>query len=338
MTLIIVDDKKYHLFTFDLEEDFEREIVNHSDEIFGEDSLLIDVKRKLKSKKSSIVSIPDGYVINVTNPDKPRLFILENELAEHDPFRHIGVQLMRFGTSYGPGSREVKRFLVKEVRKDPAKKEFMNRVVENSYFHNIDELVEHVVFDEAYSVIVVIDEITEDLNIVLNQLRNRPDVIEFKTYVEEGKEDYPESYVHRFTPFQQDITEATKESKILPEDVDTIVCPARKKGFQKVFLGEDRWYAIPISTSMIPRIKHVAIYQTAPISAITWVGTVREIKPYQNTGKYEIVLLDKQKIDAIPLNQEEHAKVKTLRGPRYAKFLNVEKARNLDEVFYGQLA
>lgn len=335
MTLIILGDKKYHLCQFDLEEDFEREIVNHAEEIFGKDSLLIDVKKKLKSRKSSIVSIPDGYVINVSTPDKPRLFILENELAEHDPFSHIGVQLMRFGTSYGSGSREVKQFLVKEIRKDPVKKEFINRAVNSSHFHNIDELIDYIVFDEPYSVIVVIDEITEDLNIVLNQLRNRPDVIEFKTYAEEGKEEYPESYVHRFTPFQQDIIEVTKDSKIRPEDVDTIVCPARTTGFKKVFLGEDRWYAIPISTSMIPRIKHIAIYQTAPTSAITWVGTVREIKPYQNTGKYEIVLLDKQKIDPIPLNQDKNAKVKTLRGPRYAKFSKIEKAKNLDEVFYG---
>lgn len=335
MTLIIIGDKKYRLFRFDLEKDFEGEIVNYAEEIFGKDSLLINVKKRLKSRKSSIVSIPDGYVINVSTPDKPRLFILENELAEHDPFSHIGVQLMRFGTSYGSGSREVKQFLVNEIRKDSGKIEFMNMAVKNSRFHNIDELIDYVVFDESYSVIVIIDEITEDLNIVLNQLRNRPDVIEFKTYVEEGKEQCPEPYVHRFTPFQQDIIEATKESKVRPEDVDTIVCPARKEGFKKVFLGEDRWYAIPLSSTMIPRIKHIAMYQTAPISAITWVGTVREIKPFQDTGKYEVVLLDKRKIGSIPLNQDKNAKVRTLQGPRYAKFSNIEKAKNLDEVFHG---
>ena len=333
MTLIIINGKQYELFSFDLEEDFEREIVNHAEEIFGKNTILFDVKKRLKSIKTSIVSIPDGYLIEASNPDKPRLFILENELAEHDPFNHIGIQLMRFGTSYGSGSREVKQFLVKEIRKDPEKKKFIDEIIKKSKFHNIDELIEHVVFDEPYSAIVIIDEITEDLNIVLNQLRKRPDIIEFKTYNEKGK-DLPMSFIHRFTPFQQDIIEATIESRIPAEEVDTIVCPAREKGFEKAFSVEDRWYPVSISATMIPQIKYIAMYQVAPISAITWIGTIKEIRPYQNTGKYEIILASKQKIKPIPLNKNQNTRVKTLRSPRYAKFSNIETAKNLDHVFF----
>ena len=119
------------------------------------------------------------------------------------------------------------------------------------------------------------------------------------------------------------------------EDVDTIVCPAREDGFKKVFLGEDRWYAVQIAVYKIPRIKYIAMYQIAPVSAVTWVGTIREIKAYQNTDRYEIVLSNKRKIRSIPLNRDKHAKVRTLRRPRYAKLSNLEKAKNLDEVFYG---
>jgi len=115
--------------------------------------------------------------------------------------------------------------------------------------------------------------------------------------------------------------------------VDTIVCPAREDGFKKVFLGEDRWHAIRISAPMIPRIKYIAIYQIAPVSAITWVGTVQEIKAYQNTGKYEIALSSKRKIRSISLNRGKHAKVRTLQTARYAKLSDLEKAKNLDEVF-----
>jgi hypothetical protein len=39
-------------------------------------------------------------------------------------------------------------------------------------------------------------------------------------------------------------------------DFDTIVVPAQKDGFQKVFLGQNSWWAIRISGGMIPKIKY----------------------------------------------------------------------------------
>ena len=39
---------------------------------------------------------------------------------------------------------------------------------------------------------------------------------------------------------------------------DTIVVPAQKEGFEKVFLGSDCWYAIRISGGMLEKIKYIA--------------------------------------------------------------------------------
>ena len=50
---------------------------------------------------------------------------------------------------------------------------------------------------------------------------------------------------------------------------DTIVVPARKEGFDRVFIGEDRWYAIKFSEAMQKQIKYIAGYQVKPISKIT---------------------------------------------------------------------
>ena len=36
-------------------------------------------------------------------------------------------------------------------------------------------------------------------------------------------------------------------------DLDTVVIPAQEDGFKEVFLGENRWYKIRISSSMIPK-------------------------------------------------------------------------------------
>ena len=51
-------------------------------------------------------------------------------------------------------------------------------------------------------------------------------------------------------------------------DNDTIIVPAKLEGFERVFLGEDCWYAIRISGGMLHKIKYIAAYQTRPISAI----------------------------------------------------------------------
>jgi hypothetical protein len=69
---------------------------------------------------------------------------------------------------------------------------------------------------------------------------------------------------------------------------DTLVVPAVKEGFERVFLGESCWYSVRIAAGSIPKIKHIAVYQTAPISAITHIAEVQSIEPYGETGKYKL--------------------------------------------------
>ena len=91
-----------------------------------------------------------------------------------------------------------------------------------------------------------------------------------------------------FTPFQQELRASTerKGRRIKLEDLDTIVVPAREDGFSEVFLGEDCAYKIPMSSSMIERVKYIAAYQSAPVSAITHYAEVKGIEKYRDTHKY----------------------------------------------------
>lgn len=82
---------------------------------------------------------------------------------------------------------------------------------------------------------------------------------------------------------------------------DTIIVPAQKEGFEKIFLGENCWWAIRISGGMLDRIKYVAAYQTQPVSAITHYAPVARIEPYGEEGKYKLVFSEKAKaITPIP--------------------------------------
>ena len=77
-------------------------------------------------------------------------------------------------------------------------------------------------------------------------------------------------------------------SAIDPSEIDTIVAPARSEGFHEVFLGKNRWYAIRIQSSMKPKIHYIAVYQVAPVSAITHVAEVADIEPWK--GGYAQIL------------------------------------------------
>lgn len=115
-------------------------------------------------------------------------------------------------------------------------------------------------------------------------------------------------------------------------EIDTVVVPAREDGFKEVFLGENRWYEIRVHHSIIPRIKYIAAYQVAPVSAITYWAPVKNIEPWQNTGKFVVNFAEPAKeISPIPL--VPRSRVKALQNIRYTSFEKLRRAKTLDEVF-----
>jgi hypothetical protein len=109
-----------------------------------------------------------------------------------------------------------------------------------------------------------------------------------------------------------------------------LIVPAQQDGFDKVFLGEDCWYAIRISGGMLGKIKFIAAYQTAPVSAITHYAPVDRIEAYGDSGKYRVVFSGKAKaIGPISLADAPQG---TMQGTRYTtidKLLAAKKIPNL---------
>ena len=98
---------------------------------------------------------------------------------------------------------------------------------------------------------------------------------------------------------------------------DTIIVPAQKEGFERVFLGEDCWYAIRISGGMLDKIKYIAAYQTQPVAAVTHYAPVDRIEPYGEEGKYKLLFSEKAKaIDPIPFGDAQLAPCKVHAIPR----------------------
>ncbi len=325
MNNLIHNNKIFLPYDYKTEKEFEQEIVANAKAIFGEQSIYIDVKKKLVN--DNIVTIPDGYLIDLSFEKEPRLYIIENELAKHDPYKHIGDQLLRFAISYKTSGRKIKSFLLEAVTKDKEKEKFINDYMSKSGIRNIDALLEEIIFEKPIAAIVVIDQITSDLDNVLKQLTLNKDLLEFQTFVNGSDK------IHKFDPFQEEIRIITKSKspKVKLEDLDTIIVPARADGFEKVFLGENRWFAIRMSSSMLERVKYIAGYQVNPVSAITHYAEVENIEKYQDSNKY-VVYFKGPAVKIKPITLPKNNKGLAPQAPRYTSFKNLIKAKTMKDI------
>jgi hypothetical protein len=50
------------------------------------------------------------------NGQKPRLYVVENELAAHDPLRHVAIQILQFSLSFEAEPRKVRNILFETLQ------------------------------------------------------------------------------------------------------------------------------------------------------------------------------------------------------------------------------
>lgn len=314
----------YTQYVYSKEADFEKMIVENSDKIFGSTGIYFDIKKLIGTPKKG-ATIPDGYFLDLTFHNDPRLYLAEVELNSHDVYGHIGEQILRFGISTETDKYKIKNCLLTEVNKDDLKKQKLATYFSKSKYDNINELLDKVIFDNKPAAIIVIDEATDELYNVMAQLTMSTEVIEAQTYVCGDKK------LHRFSPFKDEvITDLSPD--IDADELDTIVVPAREDGFNEEFLKNNRWFAIRISSAMIDKIKYIAAYQVAPVSGITHIAEVDRIEKYKDTNKYIVFFKNEttKKISKISLGKK---KGMAPQAPRYSSHETILTAKTLDDLW-----
>jgi hypothetical protein len=326
----------YRRVPYDSEADLEKSILEVQDDLFGADRLYIDVKKKIGTK-GKLRNIPDGYLIDLSGR-KPRLYVVENELATHDPLRHIAVQILEFSLSFETDQRTVKSILFDALHTKPEVRTKCEAYAASHDFRNLDHLLEHLVYEGPFAAIVIIDEMPDSLeNVLARKFQFGVEVLEVARY--EGASG--ERFYH-FEPFLADLaediigpTELTGKSaapRLDAGEVDTVIVPAREEGFKEVFLGEKCWYAIRVHGSMRPQIKYIAAYQVQPISAITYIAPVRSIEPWRDSGKFVVHFSEPAKeIGPIPLVKD--GRVKAPQSIRYTKREKLLAAKTLEDIW-----
>lgn len=314
----------YTQHTYTKEEDFEKMIVDHAATILGAAGIYFDIKKLIGTPKKG-ATIPDGYYLDLTFHNDPRLYLVEVELNSHDVYGHIGEQILRFGISSETDKYKIKNHLLNAVSKDSEKKKKLADYFAKSKYDNINELLDRVIFENKPAAIIVIDEATDELYNVMAQLTMATDVIEAQTYVCGDKK------LHRFSPFKDEVM-TDLPANTDADELDTIIVPAREEGFNEEFLKNDRWFAIRISSAMIDKIKHIAAYQVAPISGITYIADVERIEKYKDTNKYIVFFKagTLRKLNKIALGKK---KGQAPQAPRYSSYKTISAAKTLDDVW-----
>lgn len=314
----------YTQYTYSKEDEFEKMIVDHSSSIFGAAGIYFDIKKLIGTPKKG-ATIPDGYYLDLTFHNDPRLYLVEVELNSHDVYGHIGEQILRFGISSETDKYKIKNHLLNAVSKDSMKKKKLADYFAKSKYDNINEMLDRVIFENKPAAIIVIDEATDELYNVMAQLTMATDVIEAQTYVCGDKK------LHRFSPFKDEIM-TDLPANTDADELDTIIVPAREEGFNEEFLKNDRWFAIRISSAMVDKIKHIAAYQVAPISGITYIADVERIEKYKDTNKYIVFFKagTLRKLNKIALGKK---KGQAPQAPRYSSYKTISAAKTLDDIW-----
>lgn len=333
MTVIWSPGGSFRRVEYENEADLEAAILLVQGRLFGQGRFYLDVKKRIGAK-GAVQNVPDGYLLDLSG-SKPRLYVVENELQEHDPLRHIAVQILQFSLSFEAEPLGVKKILLLALQNQPDARKACETYAAANGFRNLDHLLEHLVFESPFSALVIIDAMPEDLEAVLSEKFRFPvEVLELAKY--EGQEG---QHVYRFEPFLEEVTgdasdtsDAAPIPAISPEEIDTVVVPAHEDGFREVFLDQNCWYSVRIHGAVRSQIKYIAVYQVAPVSAITYAAPVKSIEPWKDSGKVVLYFSEPAKpVGPIPL--VKGGRVRALQNLRYTTHERLMKAKNLDELF-----
>lgn len=162
----------------------------------------------------------------------------------------------------------------------------------------------------------------------VNSARNfsRNSIIEMavQAYIEEAEQVLEEQGV--------DLDTVIDSAEEKDKHFDLAIFPAHNDGFNKTFLGENKWYSVRIKEDKIPQIKYVACYRAAPVSGITHYAKVKKIKQYEDTDKKEIIF-DGEAIELPQAVKLGSTNANAMRAPRYTTLGKLTSASEVEYLF-----
>ena len=194
--MMVSKDKTYSLYSYEgKEHELQNVVEERATEIFGPNSFYIS-KRKLMSKKMEIETVPDGFVLDVSDPENPIFHLVEIELKTHG-LEHIATQILKFAISYGESKSKLIRVIKESIRADSElQKKIEERLKDSRQFKHLDQLLDKATDEDTPNVLVPIDGLEPSLKEVQKYIRVPINYLPIQTYIETESGER----IHQFTP------------------------------------------------------------------------------------------------------------------------------------------
>jgi len=157
-------------------------VKEHAQDIFGEESIYFDLKKKLVTK-AGIGSIPDGYVISLQ--EEPCWYICEVEFHTHSLYEHIIAQLQKIITAAKTLQSQgvVRDAIYTEIKSAPFKEALIkSKIGTEDLHHFISNLI-----SKPPILVIPIDQKIDGLEEACDGLPiEKVRIVEFKTFAREG--------------------------------------------------------------------------------------------------------------------------------------------------------
>lgn len=179
--MLLIDGVRYEAWTPQNEYEFEQVVKEHAKDIFGEQSIYLDIKHKIRTK-SGIGSIPDGYVIIFG--DEPHWHIVEVELSSHPLYEHIVPQVSKFinGIKNPSTQKDIISALYQEIDSDEFLRLRLKKAIGTTETYKfLSDL-----FSKSPVVTIIIEKRTEQLDEAIGALaHSQIKIVEFQTFIRE---------------------------------------------------------------------------------------------------------------------------------------------------------
>ena len=250
--MLLIDGIKYELWIPPNEDELEQIVIEHAQDIFGDNSIYFDKKQKLRSL-GGVGSIPDALVIMFANTHQ--WHIVEVELSSHDPYQHVVPQVDKFINAIdNPRTR--------------------NKIIDALYDAvNNDELLKmktrqaigqgkdiHKVFSDLIAtpptITIIIEKDTDQLEEALKKY-NQKKLIEFQTFTRERVG--LAVHAHLFEPLYKPIISTKPELPLppLPEhSFEVALAPSCMK-YHYIHIPKPRKDLFPNSKTMLELITDI---------------------------------------------------------------------------------
>lgn len=117
------------------------------------------------------------------------------------------------------------------------------------------------------------------------------------------------------------------------KNFDTIIVPCRDSVDNEKMLNDGYWQAVRIAEYRKSNVKYIAIYHTAPTSAITECYEVINLETWEDDkGKYRITFKKSPiKTPLVKYNRNNNDPI--IQGSRYTLLEKLQKAKSLKDLF-----